>query len=179
MVDPGMIFGDIDPIALAIGGLLLIAGRKLFGLALGVVGFLLGIHVAQRLGLDLSETLRIAVGIALGLVGVVIAFAAKRVATTLAGVLVGGFGALWLAQPWAADLGPWIWALALFGALVGVSVAAMLFEAALVLITSWVGAGLLTQGLDPVAGHRLWIFAGFLVIGIFLQFRRRKSRRRA
>lgn len=177
MLDPGVIFGDIDPIALGVGGLLLIAGRRLFGLALGVVGFLLGVHVSQRLGLDLSETMRLAVGVALGLVGIVVAFAAKRVATSLAGVLVGGLGALWLAQPWAADLGPWIWALAAFGALVGVSVATILFEAALVLITSWVGAGLLTQGLDPAAGHRVWVFAGFLVIGVVLQARRGRTKR--
>ncbi len=177
MLDPGVIFGELDPISLGVGALLLIAGRRLFGLALGVVGFLLGIHVSQRLGLDLSETMRLAVGVGLGLAGVVVAFAAKRVATTLGGILVGGLGTIWLAQPWAVELGPWIWALAVFGALVGVSVATSLFEAALVLITSWVGAGLLTQGLDPAAGHRVWIFVGFLVLGIVLQARRGRAKR--
>jgi len=178
MLDPAVYLNTLDPILpLLVGALLLIAGRHLFWLALGAVGFLLGLELARELVTADSEMMRLGLALALGLAGVVVAFMAQRLAVTLAGILAGGLGVLWLAQPWAALLGAWIWALGAVGALVGIVLAAAVFRAALVLVSAWIGAGLVLQSLEPPDRYRLFIFAGLWLAGVAVQARRRKRAR--
>lgn len=195
MLDPGQIFGTIQPALIIVGGLLLVFGRRLFWVALGVAGFVIGwqlgtelsgmpgAHVAgARLGVEGAETLRLGFAVVFGLVGIVLAFAAQRIAVLLAGIALGGLGVLWLLEPFAADLGGWIWAFAAIGAVAGVVLVGVLFSLALVIVSSWIGAGLVTEGLGPVDAHRLWLFAGLLVVGLLVQGlgggpRRRRARR--
>lgn len=183
-------FGTLQPLLLIVGGILLVAGRRLFWFVLGAAGFIVGWQVATEIGampgahlagIELSgegsDAMRLGFAAVVGLAGMVLAFVAQKVAVMLAGIALGGLGALWLLQPFAADLGPWIWALAAIGALIGIGLAGALFRLALVGVSSWVGAGLVTEGLDPAADHRLWIFGALLVVGLLVQSRGRSRSR--
>lgn len=191
MLDPGAFFGDVRPLLLIVGGLLLVAGRRLFWIALAVAGFVIGwlvgselgglpeaMVVGERIGVEGAEALRLGFAITLAITGLLLAFTAQRIAVVLAGVAVGGLGMLWLLQPVAEGLGPLIWVFALLGALLGIGLARVLFSAALVIVSSWIGAGLVTEGLDPFESHRIWLFVGLFVCGLLVQRRRRQRPQR-
>lgn len=162
---------------------LLLAGRRIFWLVLGVVGFFFGFDLASRvLGLE-SQGLGLLIGLFAGLIGIFVAIFLQKVAVGVAGFLIGGYLVATLLQVDAGNLS----AGALVGFVVGGVVCAFLaiwlFEAALILLSSVAGAALVMQAvsLDPAAAA-----LGFLVlvvVGIAVQAgigpRRRRPRARA
>lgn len=191
MLDFTSYFGTLQPLLLVVGGILLVAGRRLFWLVLGAAGFIIGWQFATEIGAmpgahlggiqlsgEGSDAMRLGFAALVGIAGFVLAFAAQKVAVMLAGIALGGLGALWLLQPFAANLGLWIWLLVGFGALLGIGLARALFGLALVGVSSWVGAGLVTEGLDPVETHRVWIFGVLVVVGLLVQLGGRRRRER-
>ncbi|HEX9732663.1 MAG TPA: DUF4203 domain-containing protein [Thermoanaerobaculia bacterium] len=167
-----------DPLELAVGAVLLLWGRRLYWLALGGLGFVLGLALAQEL-LDLDAGVELILAVVAGLAGAVLAVVAQKIAVTVGGFVIGAVLAYHAASPWAADLGWGIWWIALLGAVVGVCFAAFLFEAALIVVSSLVGALLITQGLDLERGHETWVFLVLLAIGVMVQSRSRSRARRA
>ncbi len=161
-----------DPVGLAIGLALLVAGRRLYWLALGAAGFLFGVTVAHQLPAFSSEAAGLAVGMLCGLAGIVLALVAQKLAVTVGGIVIGGIGALWLVQPWQAQLGPWIWAVILVGALVGSGFASLVFDLALTVLTCVIGAMIAAGALVLADAHRPLAFVGFLVLGFIIQTRR-------
>lgn len=166
-----------DPVALVVGAVLLLWGRKLYWLALGGLGFFLG-HGLAREYLELDAGVELAVAVAIGVAGALLAVVAQKIAVTVGGLAIGGFLAYYLALPWAAELGVLIWGLTLVGAVLGVVLAALLFEAALIVVSSLVGATLITQAFTLARVHESWVFLVLLVLGVLLQSRGRQPRRR-
>ncbi|HLE84672.1 MAG TPA: hypothetical protein VJG13_10070, partial [Thermoanaerobaculia bacterium] len=71
-------------LTVAFGLALLLAGRRIFWLVLGVVGFFFGFDLASRvLGLE-SQGLGLLIGLFAGLVGVVVAIFLQKVAVGVA-----------------------------------------------------------------------------------------------
>lgn len=163
-----------DFVAVGIGAALLFAGRKLFWLALGGVGFLVGLSIATQV-LDLSSGL-LALGLALvcGVGCAFLAVFAQKIAIALAGLVVGGGGALWLASlfepgAFAGNPAPWLLVVALAGGVIGVLVAPSLFEASLAVFTSLVGALLIVTRARIGSPHETWIFVGLVLVGFLVQ----------
>ncbi len=155
----------------------MIFGRRLYWLALGGLGFFLGLWAAQRF-LDLgSAGLELGAGFLVGIAGAGLAILAQRVAIGLAGFSLGGLATLWLTQPFQGQLGPWVWAVAFLGAFLGTLFAASLFEASLIGFSSLVGA-LMVVGVSPAEGPRqTWLFLILLVLGVIVQSQQRLRRR--
>lgn len=166
-----------DPLALAVGAVLLLWGRRLYWLALGGLGFFLGLGLARQY-LELDAGVELVLAVIVGIAGAVLAVVAQKIAVTVGGFAIGGFLAYYLALPWAAELGGLVWGVALVGAVIGVVLAALLFEAALVVVSSLVGATLVTQALSLARIHETWVFAVLLVVGVLVQARGRRPRRR-
>ncbi len=159
--------------ALGIGIALLFAGRKLYWLALGGVGFFMGLWLADRY-LDLPSTgLELGLGFLIGILGAYLAAAAQRVAVGLGGFFIGGSLAYWTAISLVGAMhwqpGVWIWAITSFGAVIGTVLAAALFEASLVALTSLIGALLIVRMSTVGQPHETWLFLILLAIGMIAQ----------
>ncbi len=170
-------------LAFAVGIALLIAGRKLYWLALGGVGFFLGLWLADQV-LDLrSSGLELGLGFLLGVLGAFLAAAAQRLAIGLGGFFIGGWLAYSVAAWGVATLqwpsGPWIWFAAGLGALFGTLVGSFLFEASLVALSALVGALLIAQTSHIGQPHESWLFLILLAVGMVAQSGRSRRARKA
>ena len=75
---------------LLLGIVLLILGRKLFWLFVGVAGFLVGMEIAERFVTG-PEGMKLLIAIAAGILGAVIAIFLQKVAIAIAGFVIGGY----------------------------------------------------------------------------------------
>lgn len=173
MLDRWLDLTQLDPLSLVIGGVLLLFGRRLYWLALGAAGFLLGLLLADQIG-GFEGSARLALAVGLAIVGVVAAFLAQRIAVRVGGLVVGAVGLLWLSQPWQAELGPWVWLIALVGAVLGMGFSAYVFDLTLVVLSSWIGAMLVIDAVGVVPGIVPWVFVVLLLLGCWLQTRDRR-----
>jgi hypothetical protein len=163
LADPGS-----RPVALILGALLLVAGRRLFWLLLGIVGFLAAYSLSlQYLHLRPSGA-QLLVAVVAGLCGVLLAVFAQKVAVALAGFLVGAyFAATLLGAALAPSAGRALTAIAhlspgqeivvfVVGVLAAL-VAVRLFDLALIVLSALAGASLVGDALlpAPVSGEAL------------------------
>ena len=165
----------VEYAAIGVGGVLLVFGRRLYWLVLGALGFWPGLLIANE-GLNLSYELELGAAFLAGIVGAVAAIVAQKLAVRLGGFVIGAVAAYLLAQPWAADLAYQIWWVALLGGVVGLFFAAALFDAALIVFSSIVGAALIADALPLVKVHQTWTFLGLAALGIVIQTRERSKK---
>src|SRR5437867_3046454 len=83
-------------IGLVVGTLLLLFGRQLFWLFVGLIGFAAGLQLAPLLLPGTSEVVVFIAAVLLGLAGAVLAILLQKVAIALAGFVAGGYIALHL-----------------------------------------------------------------------------------
>lgn len=146
LISPFLLESPFTPLVGALVGLvLLLAGRRLFWLLVGAVGFLFGFHLAQGwLGLD-EFWLRLAVAALVGLVGAFLAVLLQRLAIGIAGFLLGGAAAGWAAEVvFGLPEGP-AWVAFFIGGIVAAVIAGFLFELALIVLSALLGASLIVQ----------------------------------
>jgi hypothetical protein len=151
-----------------IGGGLLLAGRKLFWLFVGALGFMLGLELAGRIPFR-SEWVLVLGGLAMGALFALLAVAAETVAIGIAGFLGGGFGLMRLAillgvGSSAAQILAFI-----VGGLLGIAFFVVLFDWALIVVSAGVGASLVTSGLFLTNAQRVLLFFFLFSIGILVQ----------
>src|SRR5689334_3494754 len=110
-------------IELLLGGVVLLAGRRLYWLLVAIAGFLAGMLIvdAEFTGQPAWVTLLVACGI--GILGALVALLLQRLAFALMGLFTGAYLGLAVAQ--AANLAQWSAFCWLIGAAVGV-IAALL-----------------------------------------------------
>ena len=166
-------------VGIVAGALLVLFGRKLFWAFVALAGFLFGYNFAvYALGLE-NELASVLLGLVLGSLGALVAVFFKRLALGLAGFVVGCLGLLWVAAQGGWDTGPLVWIGALAAGGVGALLARTVFEAALVILSSMLGAALLVDGLgwrgvDPVV-----FFLVITGLGVVFQYLTASSRRRS
>ncbi len=154
-----------------IGGVLLIGwGRSLFWLFVATLGFILGFQVSVEL-FGFSHLLALVVASCAGLAGALFALVLKDLAIGIAGFLAGA----WLAWVLAVGLVP---EAALFigvvGGVVGWIMMYAIFDIALVLLTSLVGAHMVVQQFHLVQPNASLVLVVLTVVGLLLQTRRRE-----
>lgn len=170
------------PVALIAGALLVVAGRRLFWLFVGIAGFFAAWTLAyQYLHLRDAGT-QLLVAVVAGLLGIALAIFAQKVAIALAGFLAGVYlvAAFLGVSPGAAvslTLGQDLILLA--GGLVAAILAVWLFDVALVVLSSLVGASLVSDALQTGGTLRWLVVALLTAVGIALQLGWARSRRRA
>jgi hypothetical protein len=137
-------FQDLDPpiLFLALGLVLLVAGRKLFWLLVGAAGFLFAWSYAE------SWEAGWLLALLAGVLGALLAVFLQRFAIGLAGFLVGGalLASLVELEPPFGD-----GTIFIVGGILAAILAVMLFEAALVGVSAVFGAGLIVGAL-PLEG---------------------------
>ena len=163
-------------IAIIIGAILLLSGRKLYWFFTGAAGFILGLIIVGQFFKDQELWLQIVISLAGGLLGIVLAFTLQKIILSVAGFLAGGYGlvALLSTWKWFAE-SPFRWLAFIIGGIIGVILILKLFEWGLILLSSFGGAGMILQAInvDGIAG--VVVFLVLMFIGVVIQWRTMKS----
>ena len=155
-------------LSVLLGGGVLIAGRKLFWLFVGAIGFLIGLEAAPRLALK-SEPLYIVAGLALGVVFALVAIFLESVAISMAGFLGGGLALMRVAAMLGLDRGLDQFIVFIVGGVLGVILVVWLLNWALIIISSVAGATMAANGLYLRPSSRPLLWLGLVALGILVQ----------
>jgi hypothetical protein len=187
-------FADPDArlLACVVGAVLLVLGRRLFWLFVGIVGFLTVYHLSLEALHVRPFGLRLFLALLAGLFGVLLAIFVQRVAVALAGFLVGvwlaaGFLGLDLAPllPIHAGaghgVGPGVVILVLLAGILAAVLALRLFDVALIVLSALAGAGIIADAARLVGATRTLLLIVLAAVGIAVQAgwtaRRTRARR--
>jgi hypothetical protein len=154
-----------------IGVVVLFFGRKLFWLCVAAVGFLAGIELAPHLVNEPSPLLQLAVAIVLGLLGALLAFLLQKIAIAVVGFLAGGKLAGAIAAAFLVHYAHYSTIIFVVGGIIGAILLLVLFDWALIVVSSLIGAHLIVYQsaiVLPQSGS-LIVFIGLAVIGILVQ----------
>jgi hypothetical protein len=154
-----------------LGLLLVVTGRKLFWLFVGVLGFLSGILFATQFFPAESKLMIFAIGLVAGLVGAVLAIFLQQLIVLLAGFLAGGHLTIRLLSLFDWRMDHYLWVLFLLGGVFGAVLALMLLDWALIILSSAIGAVLISQALFPDRGLAALSFVVLAIAGILIQSR--------
>jgi hypothetical protein len=170
MIDPTLLSNPlVQIISVLIGIAVLVAGRRLFWLFVGAVGFAVGLSLAFQLLADQPAWLILVAALILGIVGAVVAIFVQTAAVGVAGFLAGGYFVIGLLQRFGLDLSQWGWLIFIIGGVIGVILALFLFDAALIILSSLTGASLIVQVTNFSPLVTTAIFIVLVVIGIVIQ----------
>jgi len=158
----------INTINLLLGAVLLVAGRKLFWLFVGIIGFVTGMQVAARFW-NGPEWTAILIGIIVGIIFGLLAVFIEALAIGAAGFLAGGFILTTFTNMLGLNDGFLFWVLYAIGGIIGILLVMFLFDWALIILSALAGASLIAQSLFPGAGAAGWIFILLFIVGILIQ----------
>lgn len=152
-----------------VGLVILLFGRKLFWLCIAAVGFAAGVELAPRLVEQPSPVLALTLALVLGFVGALLALFLQKIAIAIAGFIAGGKLALALAAAFLGDAAQYYWLTFIIGGIVGALLLLLLFDWALIFLSSIVGAYLI-QGVItlPPTGATI-LFLVLVVVGVLVQ----------
>jgi hypothetical protein len=177
---------DMNQTAIAnllVGIVLLLLGRRLFWLFVGVAGFLVGMEIAKRFVAGPQAT-NLLIAIAAGILGAVIAIFLKKAAIAIAGFVIGGYIAVALLHEsallptalsgihGATFVAPYI-----IGGIIGAVLLFVLFDWGLIVLSCLSGASLIVHNIPFQRPAISLLFAVLVVIGILVQAQmKRRSR---
>ena len=158
----------IDLINVLLGGGLLLAGRKLFWLFVGAIGFVTGLQLASSFWQG-PENLAIIFGLIVGVIFALLAIFLQTAAIGIAGFFAGGFILTTLASMLGMDTNSIFLIIYVIGGIMGLVVVLYLFDWAIITLSSLAGASLLVQAFVPQGGTGALIFAILFIIGVVVQ----------
>lgn len=168
----------LEPWVQAVIGLVLVfAGRRLFWLFVGTVGFFFVFSLTIDQWQDPRWALAAAIGF--GILGALVAVFLQKIAIILAGLVVGAWASLWLLELYEVDPGTLQWFIVAVSSILAGILASWLFEIALIVLSSAAGAVLLADvgNLDP--NPSLAVFVVVTLLGIAIQSAGRKKNKKA
>ena len=144
----------LNVINLVLGSALLLAGRKLFWLFVGAAGFVTGIQLATRFSQG-PDWLAIVIGLVIGVIFALLAIFLQAVVIWIAGFLTGGYVLTALAAIIGIQVsGTTTWIVYIIGGILGVILVSLLFDWALITLSSLAGASLVIQSFSPGGDNR-------------------------
>lgn len=165
-------------VAIVIGALVLLFGRRLFWLFVAAVGFWIGFEFAPSLMQHPPDWLTLAVAVVLGIIGAILAIVLQKVAIAVAGFLVGGEIAIELLTAFVTNYSQNHGIAFIIGGIIGAILLLVLFDWILILFSSIAGAELIVANIHvPPKGGAI-IFIALVIVGIIIQatmFSRRRK----
>jgi hypothetical protein len=168
--NPSMNF-SVAIVGTLIGIVTLLFGRKLFWLCVAAVGFAAGVEIAPHLVHEPSPLLALTVALVLGLIGALLALFLQKIAIAVLGFLAGGKLAGAIAAAFFVHYAQYSTIIFVAGGVVGAILLLVLFDWALIVVSSLIGAHLIVfQGAItlPPSGSTI-LFIGLAIIGIMVQ----------
>ena len=154
--------------AILVGVVLLFLGRKLFWLFVGAVGFVVGLEVATAL-FPHQPDWSLIVGLILGLIGAVIAIFVQKIAIGIAGFLSGGYFLMTALRTWEVQAPETSWISFLIGGVIGALLMYVVFNWALIILSSISGAHLIVHPFALSHSMASLAFLTLAIIGILAQ----------
>jgi len=152
-----------------IGAIILLFGRKLFWLCVAAVGFAAGVELAPHLVHQPSAILALSVALMLGFIGALLALFLQKLAIAIAGFLAGGKLALAIAAAFFVQLAPYLGITFLVGGIIGSLLLLVLFDWALIVLSSVVGAYLIQSAMTLPSSGSVALFVVLAAIGVVVQ----------
>jgi hypothetical protein len=152
-----------------VGILLLVLGRKLFWLFVGGSGFVVAFHLTTELLPDLPTWVFFLVAIIAGLIGAWLAVTLQWLAVGVGGFLGGGYIAAMLLESASFDIGGPEWLPFAVGGVIGAILLGALFNPALIVLSSLVGAILVADSLPLGSNESIAVVVIGTVLGILMQ----------
>lgn len=154
---------------IVLGLLVLLLGRRLYWIMVGVGGLLAGLEFTARLLAEWSPVVRFVVAIGAGAVGVLVAVFAQRVAFAVLGFYGGGFVALALTQSTGGEGAALAWFV--LGCVVGAVIAVLVMDWAIIVLTSLAGAAAIVTSFAMEPALKAVVFVVLAGAGIAIQNR--------
>jgi hypothetical protein len=154
-----------------IGAVVLLFGRKLFWLCVAAIGFAAGVEMAPHLVHEPSALLQLTIALVLGLIGALLAIFLQKIAIAILGFLAGGKLAGAIAAAFFVHYGQYSTIIFVTGGILGAILLLVLFDWALIVVSSLIGAHLIVYQsaiVLPQSGSTV-LFLGLAVIGILVQ----------
>jgi hypothetical protein len=151
------------------GFFLLLLGRRLFWLFVAALGFLFGMDLGRELLLGQPYMVVFVIAVLLGFGGALLAYFVQEVAIVVGGFLAGGYIAVAFVSAETGQLGHPFSAAFLVGGLLGAILLYALFDWALIVISSLLGADLVADSLHLHSGFGLAVFLALAVLGMSVQ----------
>ncbi len=166
-----------------VGALLLFLGRRLYWLFVAGIGFLSGLALGPELLPGQPEWLILLAALVAAIVGAIIAIVAQKITIGLIGFVAGGgIGLLLLRKMGLVGEGSG-WVAYLIAGIVGLVLILVLFDWALILLSSLAGANLIVTGLSTHVhlARNAWFLAliALALVGIVVQAGLSRGRSRA
>jgi hypothetical protein len=155
-------------INLLLGAALLILGRRLFWLFVAAGGFIAGVTFATNF-LNGPEWLTLLIGIVTGIIFAVLAMFLRVFAIWLAGFFLGGSFLSAFAGALGIDSSGTNLIIYIVGGVIGIILVAVLFDWALITLSSFAGAALVVQSLNIAGSGSEVIFFVLMIIGVVIQ----------
>ncbi len=160
-----------------IGLMILTLGRKLFWLFVGCVGFVAGLHMADQYFNSQPTWMAWGVALLFGLAGAILGVFFQTIAIGIAGFVAGTTITAYITLMIGFTASPIINVL---GGIIGTFALFVLFDWALIGLSSLVGATLVVQSLNWNSQFEMILYVGLIVIGVVFQtalWQRQSSRR--
>lgn len=152
-----------------IGLILLFFGRKFFWLFVAAVGFILGFTYGPEI-LNLKPSLAsLVAGLIAGIIGALLAVFLKRAAIALAGFAGGGYLAVTFLRYVRVETELSFWVIYVIGGIIGAIVFLLIFEWALIALSSLIGSAFILQPFVISSGLEALIFFAIAIVGILVQ----------
>ncbi len=127
------------------GIVLLMLGRKLFWLFSGAIAFIFGVEFVPLILHGQSQHVIWIIALILSIIAIVLSFLVQKVGLSVVGFLAGGYVAMSIVNELKFNI-PWLpWVLFGVGGAIGVVFTLVLFDGALIVLSSLSGAFLIVQ----------------------------------
>lgn len=163
-----------------LGVVVLFAGRELFWLFVGVVGFVFGVDLISVLLANLPYWAVVLAGVVVGALSAALAMGLQRPIASLAGFLVGGYTVEGLIAGFSWEPHLVAWTPFIAGGVVGAIATFVLYDWALIVLSSLLGASLIIgeTSLDPIVTAFLYLLIACAGIAAQSGFHRHRRSRR-
>jgi hypothetical protein len=159
----------IPILSVLIGLALLLVGRKLFWLLVAAVGFAAGVEFAPVLVHEPSQILVITAALVLGFVGALLALFLQKFAVAIVGFAAGGRLAVAIMAAFVVQHETTFALTFIIGGVVGGLLFLLLFDWALIFLSSMVGAYMILSAVTlPQVGAAI-AFIVLTIFGVFVQ----------
>jgi MFS family permease len=153
-----------------VGLLLLLVGRRLFWLFVGLIGFIVAAQIAVDMLVGQPQWVVLLIAVAVGLVGALIAAFVPALAAAIAGFSAGTYVTWVLLATLGVQPEGWLgWLLAAVGGVLGAVLAVALLDWALIVLSSLAGATAIVQAVNLQPTIDTIVFVVLVAVGIIVQ----------
>jgi hypothetical protein len=152
-----------------VGLTLLTLGRKLFWLFVGCVGFIFGYTSVHQLGGGQSELFVFLIALCSGLMGALLAVFFQGVTIALAGFVAGGYISMVTINFFGFETGQLLWTICVIGGILGAVLLFLIFDWALIFISSLSGASFIVQTIALKHDAETLLFFILVILGVIIQ----------